>query len=215
MRHANVISLLKPDKPETSPQSYRPISLLCTTYKLLERTLLTRIEPIVDRLLPKEQAGFRKGRSTVDQVAKLTETIEDAFDTKEITESVFIDLTAAYDTVWHQGLREKLQRMLTSNHLINFIMEFLYTRPFTLFTSDGQKTRSFRLKNGVPQGSVLAPTLYNIYTADFPKTSGNCFTYADDVAITYSASSIAKVEENLSNDMKTICQYLPWTPTQS
>ena len=139
---------------------------------------------------------------------KFTETIEDVFDKKEITGSVFIDLTAAYDTVWHQGLRLKLQRMLTSNHLINFIMELLYTRSFTLFTSDEQKSRSFRLKNDVAQGFVLAPTLYNIYTADFPKTSGNCFMYADDVAITYSESSIAKVVENLSNDMKTICQYL-------
>ena len=98
--------------------------------------------------------------------------------------------------------------MLTSNHLINFIMEFLYTRSFTLFTSDGQKSQSFRLKNGIAQASILAPTLYNIYTAEFLKTSGNCFMYADDIAITYSASSIAKVEENLFNDMKTICQYL-------
>ena len=102
----------------------------------------------------------------------------------------------------------KLQRMLTSNHLINFIMDLLYTRSFTLFRSDGQKSRSFRLKNGIAQGSVLAPTLYNIYTADFLKTSGNCFMYADDVAIAYSESSIAKVEENLSKDMKTMCQYL-------
>ena len=113
-RHANVVSILKPGKPETSPRSYRPISLLCTTYKLLERILLTRIEPIIDKLLPKEQTGFRKGRSTVDQVAKLTETIEDAFDKKEIMGSMFIDLTAAYDTAWHQGLHVKLQRMLTS-----------------------------------------------------------------------------------------------------
>ena len=141
-------------------------------------------------------------------MAKLTETIEDAFDEKEITKSVIIDLAAAYDTVWHQDLRVKLQRMLTSNHLINFIMELLCTRSFTLFTSDRQKSRSFRLKNGVVQGSVLAPTLYNICTADFPKTSGNRFMYPGDVTTTYSASIIAKVEENLSNDMKTICQYL-------
>ena len=192
-RHTNVICLLKPGKPETSPRSYCPISLLCTTYKLLEQILLTRIEPIIDKLLPKEQAGFQKGHSTVDQVAILTETIEDAFDKKEIMGSVFIDLTAAYDTVWHQGLHVKLQQMLAFNHLINFILELLYTRSFTLFTSDGQKSQSFRLKNGVAQGSILAPTLYNINTADFLKTSGNCFMYADDVAITYSASSIAKV----------------------
>ena len=87
-------------------------------------------------------------------------------------------------------------------------MELLYTKSFTLFTSDGQKSWCFRLKNGVAQTSILAHTLYNIYTVDFPKTSCICFVYADDVAITYSASSIAKVKENLSNDMKTICQYL-------
>ena len=142
-RHANVISLLKPGKPDTSPRSYRPISLLCTTYKLLERILLTQIEPIVDKLLPKEQAGFRKGRSTAEQMAKLTETIEDAFDKTEITGSVFIDLIAAYDTFLHQGLRVKLRRMLTSNQLINFTVELLYTRSYTLFTSDGQKSGSF------------------------------------------------------------------------
>ena len=207
-RHANVISILKPGKPEASLRSYLPISLLCTTYKLLEQILLTRIESIIDKLLPKEQAGFRKGCSTVDQVAKLTETIEDVFDKTEITGSVFIDLTAACDTVWHQGLRGKLLQMLTPNHLNNFMMELLYIGSFILFTRGEQKIRSFRSKNGVAQGSVLAPTLYNIYTNEFPKTSGNCFMYADDVAITYSASNIAKVEENLSNDMKTICQYL-------
>ena len=208
-RRANVISLLKPGKPETSPQSYCPISLLCTTYKLLEQILLTQIDPIVDKLLPKEQAGFQKGRSTVDQEAELTETIKDAFDKKEILMgSVFIDLIAAYDTVWHQSLHVKLQQMLTSNHPINFTMELLYTRSFTLFTSDGQKSWSLRLKDGKAQGSILAPTLCNIYTANFLKTSGNCFMYANDVAITYSASSIAKVKENLSTDMKTICQYL-------
>ena len=159
-RHANVISLFKPGKPETSPRSYRPIFLLCTTYKLLERILSTRIEPIVDKLLSKEQAGFRKGRSTVHQMAKLAETIENAFDKKEITGSGFIDLIVAYDAVWHQRLHVKLQRMPTSNHRINSIMELLHTR-FFLFTSDGQKSRSFKLKNGVAQGSVLAPILYN------------------------------------------------------
>ena len=70
------------------------------------------------------------GRSTVDQVAKLTATIEVAFHKKEITGSVFIDLTAAYDTVRPQGLRVKLRQMLTSKHLTNFIMKLLYTKSF-------------------------------------------------------------------------------------
>ena len=66
-------------------------------------------------------------------------TIQNAFDKKEITGSMFIDLTADYNITSHQGLCVKLQRMLTSNHPINIIMELLYTRSLTLFISDEQK----------------------------------------------------------------------------
>ena len=75
----NVIGLLKPGKHETSPQSYWLISLLCSTYKLMEHLLLYRINPIIDPLLPNDQAGFRQGRSTVDQVVRLTQSIEQSF----------------------------------------------------------------------------------------------------------------------------------------
>ena len=153
-RHTSVIALLKPVKPDMSPKSYRPISLLCTTYKLMERLILTRINPTVDPLLPHDQAGFRQGRSTVDQVVRLTQSIEQAFDSKHVTGAVFMDLTAAYDTVWHRGLHLKLQRLLSCSHLTDFIMELLYTRSFVLYTSDGQRSRPHRLKNGVAQGSV-------------------------------------------------------------
>ena len=207
-RRASVVSILKPGKPDTSPQSYRPISLLCTTYKLMERLILTRINPIVDPLLPYDQAGFRQGRSTVDQVTRLTQTIEHAFDDKQVTGAMFLDLTAAYDTVWHQGLHLKLQRMIRSSHLTDFIMELLYTRSFVLFNSDGQRSIPHRLKNGVAQGSVLAPTLYNVYTSDFPATLAKRYMYADDVALTVSSTDVKEVEEKLSTDMGTICQYL-------
>ena len=86
------------------PKSYRPISLLCVPYKILERLIYARVEPLIDPLLPKEQAGFRRGKSTVDQVVLLTQNIEDSFEAKKKTGAVFIDLTAAYDTVWHHGL---------------------------------------------------------------------------------------------------------------
>ena len=65
-----------------------------------------------DPLLPKEQAGFRHGKSTVDQVVLLTQNIEDSFEAKKKAGAVFIDLTAAYDTVWHCGLTCKLLRLL-------------------------------------------------------------------------------------------------------
>ena len=76
--------------------------------------------------------------------------------------------------------------------MVNFIMELLYSRSFVLYTSDGQASRPFRTKNGVAQGSVLAPCLCNIYTADFPETLAKRYMYADDVGLTASARHLGK-----------------------
>lgn len=65
---AKVIALPKPNGPSDDPKGYRPISLLCIPFKLLERLILARITPVIDPQLPKYQAGFRCGRSTTDQV---------------------------------------------------------------------------------------------------------------------------------------------------
>ena len=89
----------KPNKPAEDPKSYRPISLLSVPYEILERLIHSRIEPVVDLQLPPEQAGFRRGRSTVDQVTLLTQDIEDSFQANEKAGAVFLNLTAAYDTV--------------------------------------------------------------------------------------------------------------------
>ena len=111
-RRALVVAIPKPNKPVEDPKSYRPISLLCVPYKILERLIYARIEPIVDSLLPSEQAGFRHGKSTVDQVVLLTQNIENSFEAKKKAGAVFVDLTAACDTVWHCGLTCKLLRLL-------------------------------------------------------------------------------------------------------
>ena len=76
-RRALVVAISKSSKPVKNPQSYYPISLLYVPYKFVKRLMYNRIEPIVDPLLPKEQAGFRHGKSTVDQVVLLTQNIED------------------------------------------------------------------------------------------------------------------------------------------
>ena len=106
---------------------------------------------------PREQAGFRLGKSTVDQVTLMTQDVEDCFEAKNKAGAVFLDLTAAYDTVWH-GITCKLLRLLPDRHMVCMIMELIYNRSFTLTTSSGQRSRLRRLKNGVPQGSVLAPS---------------------------------------------------------
>lgn len=119
----------------------------------------SRIEPVVDSQLPREQAGFRRDRSTADQVTLLTQDLEDSFQANEKAGFALLDLTAAYDTVWHCGLHLKLLRTIPHRHIVSFIMEMLANRSFTLRTSDGQWTKLRRLRNGVPQGSVLSPMM--------------------------------------------------------
>jgi len=77
------------------PRSFRPISLLCVPYKLLERLLLFRLEPVVDPQLPAQQGGFRRGRSTVQQIVKLTSDIEESYEGRRKADLVLVDLTAA------------------------------------------------------------------------------------------------------------------------
>ena len=123
-RRALVVALPNPAKPVGDPKSYRPISLLCVLYKILERIIYARVGPLLDPLLPEEQAVFRRGKSTVDQVVLLTQNIEDSFEAKKKAGAVFIDLTA-YDTVWHRGLTCKLLRLLPNRNMVRMIMELV------------------------------------------------------------------------------------------
>ena len=170
-------------------KSYQPISLLCVPYKILETLIYARVEPLIDPLLPKEQAGFWRGKSTVDQVVLLTQNIEDSFETKKKAGAVFIDLTAAYDTVWHRGLTCKPLTFLRDKHMVRMIMELLRNRRFILTAGDSKQSRLRRLKNGVPRVSVLAPLLFNIYTYDLPSTISKKFAYADDLALLHSSGN--------------------------
>ena len=82
-RRTLVVAIPKPRKPVGDPKSYRPISLFYVPYEILERLIYARVEPLVDPLLPKEQAEFRRGKSTVDQVVLLNQNIEDSFEAKK------------------------------------------------------------------------------------------------------------------------------------
>ena len=94
-RQAKVAALLKPGKDTSVAKSFRPISLLCHTYKLFERLILNRIAEHVDAKLIPEQARFRPGKSCTSQLLNLTEHIEDGYEKRLITGAVFVDLSDA------------------------------------------------------------------------------------------------------------------------
>ena len=98
--------------------------------------------------------------------------------------------------------------MLPDRHMVHFIMELISNHRFVFKTNDGQQSRLRRLKDGVPQGSVLAPLQFNIYIHDLPDTISRKYGYADDLAILKAHREWKKIESTLSQDMNTLALYL-------
>ena len=116
---------------------------------------------------------------------------------------MFVDMTDAYDTLWHRGLTCKLFKLLPDKH-----MELVRSRSFTLTTGDSKQSRLRRLRNGLPQGSVLGPLFFNIYTYDLPSMTSQKYACADDLALLYASRDWKAVEDTLSQGMTTLSAYL-------
>lgn len=122
---ANGIALLKPGKPADNPTCYRPISLLSVLSKLMERIILRRISPLIEPAIPPYQAGFRPNRGCCNQVLSLTSHLEKGFNDKLKSGAAFIDLFAAYDTVWKKGLLWKTDKIIPCPVLLRYIETIL------------------------------------------------------------------------------------------
>ena len=182
-RKSKVIAILKPGKYSTLPKSYRPISLLCHTYKLFERMILNRLNPLIETMIIDQQAGFRPGKSTTGQLLNLSQHIEDGYERGVATGTVFVDLSAAYDTISHKLLLNTIYRMTSDIKFTDLIGSMLSNRQYFV-ELNGQKSRWRNQKNGLAQGSVLSPVLFNIYTNDQPiHKDTRSFIYADDLRI--------------------------------
>ena len=96
---------------------------------------------------------------------------------------VFVDQTAAYATVWHRGIILKLLRMLPNRHMVRLISELISNHIVVMKTSDDQQSRLKRINNGVPQGYVMSPLLFNVYIADLPQTNSKKYGHADEPAL--------------------------------
>lgn len=204
---SQIIAILKPGKPPIEAKNYRPVALLCHAYKVYERLILNRITAEIDKSLIKEQAGFRPGKCCTGQVLHLTQHIEDGYEEKKITGAVFVDLSAAYDTVNHKRLKLKIYNLTKDYKLANMVNMLLSNRRFYV-SLQGKRSRWRNQRNGLPQGSVLAPTLFNIYTNDQPiSPNTKHFLYADDVAITAQCTTFEQAEEYLNKALEDLSTY--------
>ncbi|KAL4142644.1 hypothetical protein QTP88_005062 [Uroleucon formosanum] len=199
-KHAVVIVIPKAGKPKNLASSYRPISLLPTLGKLFEKLILLRIRFILHecQIIPTTQFGFRPGHSTIHQVHRLTDSIASALEKKQYCAGLFLDVAQAFDKVWHDGLLFKLKKFMPAQ-LYLVIKSFLENRSFSVRQGNFFSPR-FNITARVPQGSDLAPDLYNIYTADIPQTPNTLLaTFADDTALLSTSDDISKAAHNLQH----------------
>lgn len=206
---AEVIMLPKPGKPPNEVKSYRPISLLPIISKILEKVILKRMKPIIENrnLIPDHQFGFRSKHATIDQVHRITDCIEKALEEKLVCSTVFLDVAQAFDKVWHEGLVHKLNTMLPRQY-VELLASYVSERFFRI-KHDEEYSELKEIKAGVPQGSVLGPILYLLYTSDLPHpVNVKIATFADDTALI----STAKDVEDATEKLQSACnQILNWT----
>lgn len=205
-KHSIVVPIPKPNKTPSAPESYRPISLIPVLAKVMEKLILKRILKYMNEIsfIPPHQFGFKPKHSTTHQLLRITELIYKNFEQKKHTLAVFLDITQAFDRVWHEGLIYKLQESGLPQYLINIIKSFLKGRVFSVrihSTYSEQKN----ITAGVPQGSPLSATLFNIFTADFPTTPNTTTAlFADDSAILASNKCIMTAAKNLQEELNNI-----------
>lgn len=179
---AQIIMLKKPGKPEQDVTSYRPISLLPAISKLYEKLILKRLLPLVADEIPIHQFGFRRRHTTVEQIHRIVAIINKSFENKKYCAAVFLDVAQAFDKVWHQGLKYKLSKLLPGN-LCQLLESYLDDRQFRVIHQNAV-SNLYCILAGVPQGSVLGPLLYLLYTKDLPvDETATIATFADDTAI--------------------------------
>ena len=115
--------LQKPDKPAEQVTSYRPISLLPVISKLFEKLLLKRLKPMIN--IPDFQFGFRNQHSTIDQVHRIITHVERALEEKKYCLAVFLDVSQAFDKVWHlQNDPNTTRKLLSATNIIHIWKEF-------------------------------------------------------------------------------------------
>ena len=164
------------------PKNYRPISLLCHTYKLYERMILNRIAPVVEQRLITEQVGFRTGKSCISQLLNLAQHIEDGYQRGMITGAAFVDLSATYDTVNHRILIQKLYNITQDSPLCRVIQNMLSSRRLYVELNN-ERSRWRKQKNGLPQGSVLSPSFSTYTLTTILSTTEHVASYTQTICV--------------------------------
>ncbi|XP_011309785.1 uncharacterized protein [Fopius arisanus] len=191
-KQQRLVLLLKANKPPDEPSSYRPLCMLDTAGKILERLIHQRIDAAVEPALVGNQYGFRKSRSTVDAINLAVETARKAIagerwlnGTKEYCLGVTLDIKNAFNSARWDCIMEAHARLNVLGYLQRMVSSYFSRRVLKYDTETGPK--KYKVTGGVPQGSVLDPLLWNIIYDGLLKLKlpqrTKLVAVADDVAV--------------------------------
>ena len=188
-KQARVRPLLK--KPSLNPavlQNYRPVSLLPFFSKTIERAVSNQLSNFLtqNNLLDPHQSGFKTGHSTETALLSVTTALQSARAASRSSVIILLDLSAAFDTVNHRILLARLSEMGITGTALQWISSYLSGRSYQV-SWGGDVSDPRQLSTGVPQGSVLGPLLFSLYTTSLgPIITSHGFSYhcyADDTQL--------------------------------
>ena len=190
--------------------NYRPISLLPSMSKILEKIIHKRLYNFLNsqNLFYPSQYGFRPKHSTINAITEFTSHVLTSFENQEHSLSVFLDLSKAFDTIDHSILLRKLSHYGIRGVALDWFRSYLSGRKqFVNFK--GINSNILEVNCGVPQGSVLGPLLFIIYTNDLPNTIkySKCILFADDTTMFYSTKHPDELYKNISQDLHALSDW--------
>jgi hypothetical protein len=200
----------KGDTREVS--NYRPISLLTTLSKILEKLMKARLVDFLERfrILSENQFGFRNGKNTEGAIMRLTHFISQNLDNGKKCIGVFMDLAKAFDTVPHHRLLQKLNRVGVRGRLNDWFGSYLSNRKQVIRYND-ILSEELTITKGVPQGSILGPVLFLVYINDLCNASlnkGEIITFADDTVLLFRGESWEEVVRNSQDGFDTVAEWM-------
>ena len=210
MKVADVLPVFK-SKDKSVCTNYRPISLLPVVSKVLERIIYKRLYYFLQKehLLYNSQYGFRNKHSTINAVMEFVGKVLNGFENEQYTLSVFLDLSKAFDTIDHNILLNKLDRYGIRGQANNWFKSYLSERQQQVKYTDGVRSRLMTVNCGVPQGSVLGPLLFIIYTNDIYKSvvGSHCILFADDTTMFSIHKDIDTLVKIITKDMNILIDW--------